>query len=70
MEPVAISKTIRVDLQVTRYQEFPEDGAVQIWGYVGDYEASLWLPINDQRVQRLLRGEKAKPVSIGETGTP
>jgi hypothetical protein len=26
---------------------------VQIWGHVGDYEVSVWLPIDDERVQRL-----------------
>jgi hypothetical protein len=54
MGPMPISGTIQVDMEVTRYKEFKEDGAVQIWGYVGDYEASIWLPMVDQRVQALL----------------
>jgi hypothetical protein len=49
--------TIQIELEVNRFEEFPEDGMVQIWGYVGDYEVSVWLPLDDERV-RLLR-EKA-----------
>ena len=60
MKPVAISETIQVDMHVTRYQEFPEYAAEQIWGYVGDYEASVWLSISDERVQAAPpRGETA-----------
>jgi hypothetical protein len=70
MKPVTTSGTIQVDMHVIRYQEFPEDGVVQIWGYVGDYEASVWLPVDDQRVQRLLHRKKSRPRSTGETGSP
>jgi hypothetical protein len=54
MTAVPVSCTIQVDLQVSRYQEFPEDGMVQVWGHAGDYEVSVWLPIDDERV-RLIR---------------
>ena len=37
MAPVTIAGTMQVVMQITRYQEFAEDGMVQIWGYVGDY---------------------------------
>jgi hypothetical protein len=43
--------TIQVDLEVSRFQEFPEDRMVQIWGHVGDYEVSVWLPLDDDRVR-------------------
>lgn len=45
--------TIEVRMEVTRYQEFPEDGFVQVHGYVGDYEISLCISLNDRRVKRL-----------------
>lgn len=48
-EPV----TIEVQMEVTRYQEFPDDGFVQLHGYVGDYGISLCIPINDRRVKQL-----------------
>ena len=60
--------TIQVDMHVSRYQEFPEDGMVQIWGHVGDYEASIWLPLTDQRVQSLLRKRKTEAVPKPEIG--
>ncbi len=46
--------TIRVDLEVSRYEEYPEDGMVQVWGYVGDYEVCVWLPADGEQA-RLLR---------------
>lgn len=54
MGPVPVSDSIQVDMDVTRYREFKEDGAVQVWGYVGDYEVSVWLSATDPRVQGLL----------------
>jgi hypothetical protein len=53
-----------VDLSVTRWQEFPEDGMVQVWGWVGDYEVSVWLPRHDPRLRPILppkRTRAAKP---------
>ena len=66
MATLTASGTIQADMEVTRYRELPEDGAVQIWGYVGDYEASVWLPINDQRVRCLLRGRRDRVEATGE----
>ena len=67
MARVPKSDAIEIRMNVTRYQEFPEDGAVQIWGFVGDFEVSVWLPKNDRRVQRpLLRKDTPKsPVTDG-----
>jgi hypothetical protein len=55
-EPV--SATIQVDMDVESYEVFREDGMVQLWGRVGDYEVSLWLPLDDARVKRLLRPQR------------
>jgi hypothetical protein len=61
MPAIPASCTIQVDLEVSRYQEFPEDGMVQIWGHVGDYEVSVWLPVGDERVHLLQSGRPASP---------
>lgn len=45
--------TIEVQMEVTRYQEFPEDGFAQVHGYVGDYEISLCIALSDKRVKQL-----------------
>lgn len=50
-EPVRIP----VELEVARVREFKEDGFVQVWGYVGDYEVSVTLSLRDARVQRVRR---------------
>jgi hypothetical protein len=55
------SCTIQVDMQVGRYQEFEEDGMVQVWGHVGDYEVSVWLPITDERLRLLRPASPASP---------
>lgn len=46
---------ILIELDVTAFQEHAEDNVVQVWGYVGDYEVSVWLPRDDERVQKLKR---------------
>jgi hypothetical protein len=28
---------------------------MQVWGHIGDYEVSIYLPYTDKRVQRLKR---------------
>jgi hypothetical protein len=61
MTAVPVSYTIQVDLQVSSYQEFSEDGIVQVWGHTGDYEVSVWLPIDDQRVGALRAKGAARP---------
>ena len=61
------SGTIAVDMNVTRYQVFPDDGIVQIWGYVGDYEVSVWLPITDVRVKGIIqKRQDKKPKADGK----
>ncbi len=46
---------IQVDMEVTRYEEYPDDGFVQVFGFVGDYGISVCLPIKDKRVQKIKR---------------
>ena len=67
MQSVPVSRTIQVEMEVTRYQLFVEDEMVVVWGHVGDYEASVCLPLSDGRVQSLLRGKRAAPAP-GRTG--
>jgi len=50
---------ILVEMDVIRYREYPEDGFVQVHGYVGDYEVAICLPIKDKRVQRLKQQKNA-----------
>lgn len=57
---VQTNATVSVELAVTRYRTFPEDGMVEIWGHVGDYEVCVHLPLDDERVRRLI-GEKQPP---------
>ncbi len=46
---------LMVELEVSRYRDFPEERFMQIWGHVGDYEVAIDLPYTDKRVQRLKR---------------
>jgi hypothetical protein len=55
--------TIPVEMLVTRYREFPEDGMVEVWGYVGDYEVCVHLPLDDDRTRRLLRQSRPPRIS-------
>jgi hypothetical protein len=55
-EPVEIL----VEMEVTRFQEFPEDGSVHVHGYVGDYEILVCLPLEDKRARRLRRQTNAR----------
>ena len=48
---------ILVEPEVTRFQEHPEDSLVQVWGYVGDYEISVWLSRDDPRLCRIQRSK-------------
>lgn len=52
------SATIQVEMEVTRYQVYRRDGAVQVWGYVGDYEVSVCLPLTDPRVAGIVPAQK------------
>jgi hypothetical protein len=59
---VQTSATIPVDLEVSRYRTFPEDGMVELWGHVGDYEVCVHLPLTDDRVRALLgKVEEPRP---------
>ena len=60
MATVQTSATIQVEMEVTRYQVFREDGMVQLWGYVGDYETSVCLPLTDPRVAGIVPPKKGK----------
>ena len=46
---------LMVELEVSRYEDYPAERFVQIWGHVGDYEVAICLPYTDRRVQRLKR---------------
>ena len=61
------SSVIQVEMHVSRYQTYPEDGGVQVWGHVGDYEVSVCLPIDDPRVRRLMGKAPATVVAKRRT---
>jgi hypothetical protein len=52
---------IPVDLSVTRYRTFREDGMVEVWGYVGDYEVCVHLPLEEAQARGLLQPEVSPP---------
>ena len=52
---------IQVDFSVSRMRVFDEDGMAQVWGHVGDYEVSVYLPLGDERVRELIAAEGAAP---------
>src|SRR5262245_20693747 len=54
--------TIPVEMAVTRYREFPEERMLDVWGYVGDYEVCVHLPLDDDRARQLL-GQPRPPRS-------
>jgi len=56
---VQSSAVIQVDMSVTRYRPFPEDGLVEVWGHVGDYEVCVHLPLEEARSRGLL-GKKTR----------
>jgi hypothetical protein len=58
MSFVQSTAVIPVDLQVTRYRLFPEDGLVEVWGYVGDYEVCVHMPVDDAKARGLLPAER------------
>jgi len=60
MEFTHLSMTIPVDLEITRYRIHSEDGGVEIWGYVGDYEICLCLPLEEANARFLKKiGQQA-----------
>jgi hypothetical protein len=69
MSFVQSSAVIQVDLSVTRYRSYPEDGMVEVWGYVGDYEVCVHLPIADAQARGLLPKPPGGPAGKrGKTG--
>jgi hypothetical protein len=66
MSFVQSSAVIQVDLNVTRYRTYPEDGAVEVWGYVGDYEVCVFLPLEKGRSEGLLGKQRRSAVSRAE----
>lgn len=65
---IQTSAAIKVDMIVTRFRAFPEDGMMEIWGHVGDYEVCIHVPHDDAGARELLernrvstgRGKKTK----------
>lgn len=57
---------IKVDLDVSRCRAFKDDGMAEVWGYVGDYEVCVWLPLDDPQVAALLEAQQAKPQKAGK----
>jgi hypothetical protein len=56
------SGVIPVELSVTQFQIYREDRMIQIWGHVGDYEVSVWLPLDDPRAKRFLPKDRSRMV--------
>jgi len=52
---------IKVDMEVSRCRRIEEDKAVEVWGYVGDYQARIVLDEDDRRVRRLLNLGEPNP---------
>jgi len=58
MSFVQSAAVIPVDLHVTRYRTHAEDGLVEVWGYVADYEVCVHLPLVEARARGLLPEER------------
>jgi hypothetical protein len=43
---------------------------VQVWGYVGDYEASVCLPLTDPRVAGIIRTERGSRRTSKDVSEP
>ncbi len=61
------SGVLSVEMEVTRYQEYPDDGMVQVWGYVGDYEVSVCLESAGPRLARILGKKLTRRASKNTT---
>jgi hypothetical protein len=61
MNFVQSSAVIKVDLQVTRHRLHWEDGLVEVWGYVGDYEVCVFLPTAEAFTCGLAKGRWPGP---------
>jgi hypothetical protein len=60
MNTEPVSATIQVDMEVERFEVFREDGMVQLWGYVGDYQVSVWFPLDDPRVKEFVQTRRRR----------
>lgn len=65
MSFVPSSALIQVDMSVTRYRLYPEDGMVEVWGHVGDYEVCLYLTMEQAQVRGLFPVEARRPSGRG-----
>ena len=54
MNSVESAAVIPVNLHVTRYQVYEDDDMVEVWGYVGDYEVCVYLPLAEAREKGLV----------------
>ncbi len=53
MKHVWLTSTIKVDLRVSSYVDYPEDEAMIVHGWVGDYQVFVCLPYSDKQAQKL-----------------
>lgn len=65
MRFVTTTAVIQVDMSVSRYRMFPEDGMVEVWGHVGDYEVCIHLPIHDAQARGLVPDKTTKKRKSG-----
>ena len=61
MDFVPSTAVIQIDLNVTRYRIYQEDGVVEIWGHVGDYEVCVHLPVEHAEAKRLMQERTDTP---------
>jgi hypothetical protein len=66
MDFVPSSAVIQVDMSVSRYRAFPEDGLVDVWGHVGDYEVCVHLPLEDARSKGLVGKQRRRAAARQE----
>jgi hypothetical protein len=67
---VSSSATIQVEMEVGRYREFRDDGMVEVWGWVGDYEVAVCFPVDDPRMRSLKSKSRRTPRKAGPAGPP
>ncbi len=58
---VKTSGAILVEMEVGGYREFKEDGMVEVWGWVGDYEVKVCFPSGDPRLRSLRAKSRSAP---------
>jgi hypothetical protein len=50
--------TIKVEMEVESYRLLKADKLVQVSGYVGDYQISIWLPTDDPRSREIMKAKQ------------